>query len=145
MLRIRKLKRIRIIVLLVLVFATAYLILFNPRVLSNSIFKESSIPLGSLISWLGIWAYSFLFYSILPSGRKSLMARLFKKLFFVNVIFAAFWGIFSFLLSQSWAFTFKNVKIFYLWITITALVLLIPLILLSVLGIRSLLIKERTS
>jgi len=103
---------------------------------------ESNIPFGTLISWIGICAYALLFYFILPSASKLPMVKRFKKLLFFNVIFATLWGVFSFFLSGNWAFTFENVNLFYLWITITALMVLMPVISVFILGIRASLLNK---
>lgn len=124
-------KRIRFIFIfpLVVVVISMYLIFAQPEILGHLVFENIQIPAGTLISWLGLFAYSLLSYFLFHSKKKSSFEKVSKDILLSNVTLAACWGFISALLAGNWAFAFQNSPLlFKVWIGITLIIILIPLI-----------------
>ncbi len=122
-------KKIRFIFPLVVVVISVYLILAQPEILGHLVFKNIQIPAGTLISWLGLFAYTLLFYYLFPSTKKTGFIKVSKAIMLIDVLLAACWGFISALLAGNWAFSFQNSPLlFKVWIGITLIIILIPLI-----------------
>lgn len=130
-------KKTKIILLLILVVSAVIVLVFRPELLSYRLSERQNIPLGTFVSWIGIFAYAAFWYVVLPAKNNDLILRIVERAKRINLFLAVLWGIFSFWVSGNWAFTFKNSsQNFKTWIGFTALIALLPLLLLLFLGIR---------
>ena len=126
-------KRIKLFLIPVILITTIYIFSVKPEWLLIAI--GDSFPSGTLISWLLIVAWAFLFYSI--SKKKWV-----KKILFVNFLLGLFWGLVGYLISGNWGFNFTGGKFYYLWISFTAIVVLSPLLVLLLSGLIKLFGKK---
>ena len=110
---------------------------FKPELLEYELLERQNIPLGTFVSWIGIFAYAAFCYLVLPGKNSDLILRFVERAKRINLFLAVLWGLFSFWISGNWAFTFKNnPHNFNAWLGFTALIILVPLALLLLLGIR---------
>ena len=131
-------KKAKYILLPAIVIVVVYFLFFNPEILGNRLYEGSRIPAGTFISWIGLFVYSLFFYSIYPIKVKSSRGGILRRMLFINLVLASFWGIISFWLAGNWAYNFDNRSIFYFWIAITASIFLIPLAVFLILGLKQL-------
>lgn len=59
-----------------------------------------------------------------------------KSVLLICLAMAVFWGVFSYLMAENWAFVFKQISNFYIWGFYTAFIILIPLVVILILVIR---------
>ena len=112
-------------------------LVFKPELLGYRFTEQQNIPLGTFVSWIGIFAYAAFWYVVLPAKNYNLILRFVERAKRINLFLAVLWGIFSFWISGNWSFTFENhPQHFRNWIAFTALIVLLPLFLLLLLGIR---------
>ena len=124
-----KLKKINYILFPGILLFTAYLLYFNLELLGKSIVPNKEIPIGNFIIWLGFVSYSFLMIQIYPLNTSNTFNVVLRKVLQANVILSVSWGLVAYFLSGNWAFSFKNDPVkFKLWLILTALLILIPLI-----------------
>jgi len=135
-------KKSKLILAIILVLAPVFIVLFNAEILTRSVMNGSSIPIGSFISWGGVFGYSLFFHLLFPSERKTVLLRVLKIILFWNLILSIFWGALSAILSGNWAFNFENQFVFNVWIVITVLILIIPVIVYLILGIRKVVLSN---
>lgn len=125
---------------LILVFV--YILFFQAELLGISLNKNSSFPLGTVISWLIVFLYSLFFYVILPLKKKNLLQKTAKIILMLNVFPGAVWGVLSYFLAGNWNFIFEDKTAFNIWIGITLIVFLIPLLVGISLGIDKVIRKK---
>lgn len=122
----------------VIVLGIIFIFAFQPEILVTPVFEGKSIPMGSLISWLGLFLFVLFFYFVLPLKNNNRLERILKRILFTDVLLAASWGVISYLLLENWAFNFDSSFNSFLWIGITIFILLLPLLILMILGISRL-------
>jgi len=117
------------------------LIVTGSPILNRPLNDNSTFPLGTFISWIGIIALTltvyFAFIRIL--GSKSSKYRILRFVFKSIIVLASIWGFIGFILADNWAFTFQNHDKFrgsidasrYFWIYTASLVLL-PIIIILI-------------
>ncbi|AHW62111.1 hypothetical protein SAMN05444285_1054 [Draconibacterium orientale] len=121
----------RLILLLSILGITFYCLFVQPELLGVRISKSLNFPLGSLISWLGIVAYTLLLHLFIKLPTKSILLKVDKVLRYFHIGMALFWLPMSYFISGNLAFAFQNKPIaFIIWIGYTLVILFFPLILL---------------
>ncbi|MCY1719311.1 hypothetical protein OU798_03105 [Prolixibacteraceae bacterium Z1-6] len=131
-------KKYKFILSLTVLLLALFFIFIKPELLTQSVFSGTEIPLGSLVSWLGVFGYASFFYFLFPLKNKSVFLKSGARVLFFNRLLASFWGVISALLAGNWAFVFENQQLFKVWITCTAFILLLPLIVYLILGAKKL-------
>ncbi|WP_372648275.1 hypothetical protein [Draconibacterium sp.] len=123
-------KSIKHILLLSVLVFTFYCLFVHPELLGISLSKKLNFPLGSLISWSGIVAYTLLLHLFIKRPSKSTLSKVGKQLRFLHLGLALCWLPVSYFISGNLAFAFQNKPIaFKLWIGYTLVILLFPLLL----------------
>lgn len=123
-------------ILAALILCSAFIFVFKPEWLTISLFKNPTFPLGTIISWLLIFMYSLLMYLSIPLKIEKSVERFMKIAMQICLIMAAFWGIVSFLVAENWSFIFEDITRFYIWISYSGIIVLLPFVVLIILGIR---------
>lgn len=80
--------------------------------------------------------YSLLMYLSIPLKIEKSVERFMKIAMQICLIMAAFWGIVSFLVAENWSFIFEDITRFYIWISYSGIIVLLPFVVLIILGIR---------
>lgn len=135
-------KHIKNIVLPILLLGLAYLVFFQPEFLTLSINKQNTIPAGTIISWLFIVVFVLLFLFNISIKTSNLFDRVLRFILFGNVFLAFFWGLISYSLAGNWTFNFDNESQFFVWIAITALILIVPVLIALIKIFRKLIRKN---
>lgn len=122
-----------ILIVVVLLLATA-----SP-VLVIELSSDPYIPLGNIITWIGLVAFPIAIYSGIYFIRKpkSVFLKLLKILLLIDIVLAALWFLVSFYLADNWSASFEGNEEFrggirasyYFW-NYTYLVVGLPLLLL---------------
>lgn len=133
-----KWKKLKYIVPLFLLVVSIYLVFVKPASLTHSVNLGFEIPFGTLVSWMGLFAYALLFYYLLPSGKRTFFVRSVEKVLLANLIAASLWGIISAALAGNWALNFGNKNVFFVWIVFTVFILVLPLLSYLALGLKKL-------
>jgi hypothetical protein len=131
-------KKHKYIVPLFFLVVSIYLVFVKPASLTLSVNLGFEIPFGTLVSWMGLFAYALLFYYLLPSGKRTFFMRSVEKVLLVNLIAASLWGIISAALAGNWALNYSNKNVFFIWIVFTVFILVLPLLSLLLLGLKKL-------
>ena len=119
-------KKVRNIVLILIFLTVLSVIIFWPGVLGISLNNRYSFPLGTLISWAGLIAFTLFFYLVFPKQRQIRMAFIFKNFLLFNFFLSLFWGIISFVFAGNWSFSFQNNSMFVVWIILTLVIIFFP-------------------
>lgn len=114
--------------LAIVILGLVYIFVFKSQWLTLSIYQNLSFPLGTLVSWVLIFSFSFFLYLGIPLKTMNPVEKFMKIALKFVVFMAAFWGFFSFLIAKNWAFVFKNITGFYIWGIYTAFIVLIPIV-----------------
>jgi len=125
----------------IILISSLFLLVTGSPVLNMPLFKEATFPSGTLVSWIGLIAFTVTIYLIFNMIHNSDSSdyRIFRVAFISIIVLATLWGIIGFLLANNWAFTFQNHDKFrgssdasrYFWIY-TALLVLIPVLLILI-------------
>ncbi|WP_346857439.1 hypothetical protein [uncultured Draconibacterium sp.] len=129
-------KKLKHIVPILFLVVAVYLVFFKPASLTRSLNVGIEVPIGTLVSWMGLFAYALLFYNLLPSGKRTFFVKGVQKVLLVNLIAASFWGIISAALAGNWALNFGNGNVFFVWIIFTVFILVLPLLSYLLLGLK---------
>ncbi|WP_319480157.1 hypothetical protein [uncultured Draconibacterium sp.] len=122
--------RTKLILLLSVLAFTFYCLFIQPELLGVSISEKLNLPLGSLISWSGIVAYTLFLHLFIKLPTTSILLKVSKLLRYFHLGLALFWLPVSYFISGNLAFAFQNKPIaFKLWVGYTLVILLFPLIL----------------
>lgn len=95
----------------------------------------ADFPVGTLISWLFVVAFSTLFLLVINQRTLDRTELFLVFILKFNLVLAVVWGLVSFLLSGNWAFNFNGGMRFTIWIYYTASVIVIPIIVFLIWGI----------
>ncbi|WP_340113896.1 hypothetical protein [Maribellus mangrovi] len=134
-----KTRRTKLAAMLALLTVLVYIFVFNPGILESEIVKNSHFPAGTLISWAGLFLYTLLMFRLIRSDGASMLSKRMKQILLVNTILAACWGFIARVLAGNWLFSFQNSDFnFRLWIGITVLILILPVVIFLLLGIQRL-------
>ncbi|MHC1732664.1 MAG: hypothetical protein AB9888_11650 [Bacteroidales bacterium] len=135
---------------LIIFVSCLFLIVTGSPILNVPLFKESAFPLGTIVSWIGLIAFTFTIYLISNKIHRANISvhKIIRIAFGSTVILALLWGLIGFLFAGNWAFTFQNHDAFRggieasrcFWIFTSTLVLM-PVLLFLVL-VLMLLIKK---
>ncbi len=125
-------KQLKKFILPVVLLALVYLVAFQPELLTLSINKQNTIPAGTIISWLFILVFVLIFFFNTSFKTGNLFERLLRNILIADVSLALFWGVISFFLAGNWTFTFDQQNRFYVWIGITVLILILPVLVLVI-------------
>lgn len=128
-----KVKAITYISSIILV-SCIFLIVTGSPILNVPLYKESAFPLGTIVSWIGLIAFTFTMcfaFNKIHRANNSIH-KIIRIVFGGIVILASIWGLIGYLLAGNWAFTFQNHDEFrgsieasrYFWICTASLVLL---------------------
>jgi hypothetical protein len=130
-------RTIKLTALILLLAGLVYIFAINPVVLEFEIGENSHFPAGTLISWGGLFLYGLLMFGLIRSDGTSFLSKRMKQILLLNTILAACWGFIARLLSGNWMFSFQNSDFsFRLWIGITLLILILPVVIFLIVGIR---------
>src|SRR5665648_292280 len=91
----------------IILVSCLFLIVTGSPILNILVIKESTFPLGTLISWIGLIALTYTIYfgfNKIPHSNNP-NHKLFKFAFRSIIILASLWGLIGFLLAKNWAFT----------------------------------------
>ena len=123
-------RRTKLVLLVSVLAFTFYCLFVQPELLGVSISKTLNFPLGSLISWSGIIAYTLFVQLIIKPPTKSKLSQVSLWLRKFYIVLALLWLPISYSISGNLAFAFQNRPIaFKLWIGYTLVILLFPLLL----------------
>lgn len=123
--------------MIIWLFLLLFFYVFKPEFLILNLFDQPEIPLGTALSWVILATYAFILYWLVNSQNHSKAVKRAKQILLANFILSAFWGVISFYLSGNWMFSFRNSTLnFKIWLAITALVIVLPLLVYSILGIK---------
>ncbi len=126
-------KSTKLILLLSVLAFTFYCLFIQPELLGISISEKLNFPLGSLISWSGIVAYTLTLHLFIKLPTKTILLKISKLLRYFHIGLTLFWLPVSYFISGNLAFAFQNKPIaFKLWIGYTLVLLLFPLLLILV-------------
>lgn len=112
-------------ILFFLIIIIGLIFIFFPNWLVLDFPLKKNVPLGTIISWIGIAVYALLFYLIF---QKKSFIKIIPKLLFFNLLLSVFWGLISFLLSGNWSFNFKGGNFMLVWKIYTGFILIIPIV-----------------
>lgn len=130
-------RRIKLTALILLFAGLVYIFVFNPGVLEFEIGENNHFPAGTIISWAGLFLYGLLVLGLIRSDGTSILSKRMKQILLLNTILAACWGFIARLLSGNWMFTFQNSDFsFRLWIGLTVLIIIVPILIFLFSGIR---------
>lgn len=127
-----------ILIIALIVWLVTFIIFYVvfPDLLTKSLSADIQFPLGTIISWSLLAAYAFILRSLVSNNPDKKSHAIARKILFGNIILAISWGLISFFLSGNWAFAFQNSRQnFNIWIGITSLILLLPLVVFFVLAV----------
>ncbi len=123
------LRIIKIIIVALVVLIGGFLLITGNAILHFPILKEPYVPAGTLISWVVLISFPYLFVAL--SKRSTPMSRG-LKIFRIVVKFALgmgiLWGFVSYFLSGNWNYVFTNEKRAMIWIIYTVLIVLLPIL-----------------
>jgi len=126
--------KIKSIVAGALLLLAVFLLTSQPELLIKSVL---GVPLGTFISWFAVMMYGIFWFYLLPNKSGSNFFKFIIILKRILLLLALFWGIYSALLAGNWNFSFQNKPVrFELWIVITTLVIVLPLIILTALAVH---------
>jgi len=127
-----------------------YLVITGSPVLNMPVFKATSFPAGTIVSWIGLIALAVTIYFIFSKIPDSFIAggRILRFAFQCFIVLAALWGFIGFFLADNWSFTFGNKSEFRgsieaseVFMYFTALLVLLPVLLIIIAGLMSLFFK----
>jgi hypothetical protein len=131
----------------IILVSCLFLIITGSPILNKPFIKDSTFPLGTVISWVGIIALTLVIYFIINKIYSSYSSnyKILRFIFKSIIILALLWGFIGFLLANNWAFIFQNHDKFrgsadasrYFWIY-TATLVLLPILLILILWLMSL-------
>ncbi len=120
-----KSRRVKLGFVLIVVLFVTCILLFLPHLLLQPLLN-AYMPSGTIIVWLGLVAYAFLFYLLKPEAERK---TIFSYLLLAVIILAFGWGFVSAALAGNWSFNFVNMplraKLFQVF---TATVLFAPIL-----------------
>lgn len=128
----------KIYIPIVILVSSLFLVVTGSPILNKPLIKDSALPLGTLISWIGIIALTltifYIFNKIHSSGSTN--HKILRYVFKGIISLASVWGFIGFLFANNWAFTFQNHDKFrgsidasrFFWIY-TATIVLFPILL----------------
>jgi len=118
----------------IILVSCVFLILTGSPILNIPLYKGSVFPWGTLVSWIGLIAFTFTIYLAFNKIDRfsNSVHRKIRIAFGGIVTLALSWVLIGFLLAGNWAFTFQNHDEFrgsieasrYFWIFTASLVLL---------------------
>ncbi|MEZ5104743.1 MAG: hypothetical protein R2757_09630 [Draconibacterium sp.] len=126
-------KKISSIISLLVFLLGLYILFFQSGWLVISLSSKAEFPLGTLVSWGMIIAFSYFVYSVFPSDIVTKSGKRYLMLAKVFLFTGVFWGIISFLLSGNWNWSFHHMPLFFIWTAITLLQILVPFLILVIL------------
>lgn len=88
----------------------------------------SNLPVGTLITWLLLFAFAAVMLLLFNRKPENRMRRFLSVPLKINFAMASIWGFVSFLLSGNWSFNFGSGIWFTIWIYYTSFIFVIPLI-----------------
>ncbi|HPF51045.1 MAG TPA: hypothetical protein PK335_05695 [Draconibacterium sp.] len=134
-------KKAKIIISGLLFVFAIILLAFFPESMMDSVGK---VPLGTFIAWFAVLFYAMFWYYFFPERMDSKFFRILKRLKNTHFILAILWGFFSALLAGNWQFSFQNRQIqFKFWIIFTGFLVVTPLLVLVIFGIRRLICIDK--
>lgn len=106
-----KRKLILLALISVLIFC-AVLLASSSHWLLVPIDREGSMPLGTLVTWLGLIVWPTLVYMVFFKRMRGItsLKLVYKTFFPALIIIAVLWGPVSYLLAGNWAFNFTNAQ-----------------------------------
>ncbi len=137
---------------IVVVLIVALIVVFAPQWLLISLSRNSNFPLGTIIIWLGIIAWSTTIYfgiGKFHGHNRSTTVSFYRALLILSIILAGLWGGVGYYFSNNWAFNFSgSIRSFrgsseasiYYWYY-NYFIVLLPLLVLVSFSIHSLIAK----
>ncbi len=119
---------IKIVFVPILIFASIYILIYQPQILEIPVFKSLNLPLGSLISWLLVFLIPMFFYLNLGFRSDSKAQQWLKIILKVNILVSLLWGFISYLIAGNWNFIFTNNTGLMRWIGFTTIIVITPLL-----------------
>ena len=132
----------KIYIPIIILVSSLFLVVTGSPILNKPFIKDSTLPLGTLISWIGIIALTLTIYCIFNKihSYNSKNHKILRYVFKGIISLASIWGFIGFLFANNWAFTFQNHDKFrgsiyaslFFWIY-TATLVLFPILLIIIL------------
>lgn len=142
------LNRIGLLVSLVVFCSATYLLVTGSHLLNYLLSASLGLPLGTLITWLGLLSLPGMLYFAFPSLRtpKGRTQQFLRSAWRISLLLALAWPFISFYLASNWSFSFRLQDSFrgsdrasyYFWCLCTATVVW-PLLMLFALIVEYLL------
>ena len=98
------------IISLLVIIAVSTLLVSSSSVLVIELSSDPYIPLGNILTWIGMIAFPISIYSGISSFRKptSLFFQILKILLVIAIVLAVFWGLVSLYLADNWSANFGS-------------------------------------
>lgn len=132
----------KIYIPIIILVSSLFLVVTGSPILNKPFIKDSTLPLGTLISWIGIIALTLTIYCIFNKIHRSNSKnhKILRYVFKGIISLASIWGFIGFLFANNWALTFQNHDKFrgsidaslFFWIY-TATLVLFPILLIIIL------------
>ena len=104
-----------VFIISLLVFLTVLgLLITGSNLLTISLAKNPEIPLGNMLTWLGLMAFPLMLFTGIRSVRqpRSQLDKAMRLLLWVSLFLAVLWPFVSFYLADNWSFNFKRQLVF---------------------------------
>ena len=118
-----------------------YILFFQTEWLGILIIENPEFPLGTLISWFMIIDFTYFVYSLFPTNFNTQWARKSRKILKVFILFGFLWGVFSYILAGNWNWVFTSRVNFLIWVLMTSLLIICPLVFVLILIFKKILKK----
>lgn len=134
-------KKVKILISAVFLLTSVSLLVFSPDIMVSS---NGDTPMGTFVSWFAVISYALFWYYILPDFTNARFFRYLRKVKDIHFLLSLFWGAISALLAGNWQFTFHNRPIqFEIWMIFTCFLVVGPLLVLIILGVRRFICKDK--
>ena len=102
--------RIVLVLSIIIIVTVSFMLITASPLLEYELISDPIVPLGNVLTWLGIISIPVSIYTGVSSFRstKKKYGRLFSFLIVFSMILAALWMPLSYLLADNWSANFEN-------------------------------------
>ena len=99
---------------LIVFFIAFFLVFTGSNLLTKPFIKAIEMPFGTIITWLGLIAFSSTIYFGVKKiyYPKTKVSLVFKKIEVFLIVLSCLWGIIGYYLAGNWAYNFTNKSVF---------------------------------